>query len=120
MLQLRVGVLDCVVIDAYRCPLEVLQVVFLLDEEDAVVNIFEPNFLLNFVGPVRRVVRPGTGPFASTPRITQLVKLEFATFVLQSIDGNERVRMPSDKSISSSRFTSIEAGSNHNEFSFVS
>ena len=79
------GVLDCVAIDTYRCPLEVLEVVFLLDEEDAIVNVPETNFLLDFVGPVLRVVRPGTSPFAGTPRISQLEELEFAAFMLQSI-----------------------------------
>ena len=62
-----------------------LQVITELNEEDAIVNVPETNFLLDFVGPVLRVVRPGTSPFAGTPRISQLEELEFAAFMLQSI-----------------------------------
>jgi hypothetical protein len=51
VVELRVGILGCVILDANGCPGEVLQVVFKLDEELTVIFVHEVDLPLKLISP---------------------------------------------------------------------
>lgn len=70
-----------------------LKIVLKLDEEDAIVTIYETNFRLESRSPKVRLVRPVACPLARAPGVTQLHKAYILTLVLELMDRDERVSM---------------------------
>lgn len=98
MLAFHEAVLVVIIDLAVRDLWEKFAQIFEAHPEEAVIRIGVTDLLLEFRCPAVGLIRPVALPLKTAPRITHLYERDLpALFVINLLDGNERVRMSGNK-----------------------